>query len=82
MAMYKLVAPGFPRFIPVSPHAKPPGRWLPWGRSQKPGIISIGADDSYLQRRNAAVPAIDYQPDDPWETYPRIVNDLTQENKS
>jgi hypothetical protein len=79
MVSYKLIAPGFPRFVPVS-HTKPPGRWREWGKTPTPSIVSLGLprasqaeSESYLQRRNVPASARD---ENPTSSYPRAINEI------
>jgi hypothetical protein len=39
---YPLVGPSYPTFIPIAPGSRKTSTWREWGRSPKPGVISIG----------------------------------------
>jgi hypothetical protein len=89
---YRLIGATYPTFIPVAPNTKKTSSYREWGRSPKPGVISIGlprapqvlsiADresESYRQRRNEIARAINLRSDEQSDSYPRMVNEFRKE---
>jgi hypothetical protein len=61
--VYPLIAPAYPTFVPVAPNTKKTATWREWGRSPKPGVISIGLPRASQQPTPS-------QPADVWQPAP------------
>jgi hypothetical protein len=90
---YPLIGPTYPTLVPVAPNTKKTSSYREWGRSPKPGVISIGlprasqvhsiiepGSESYPLRRNVPTLAIDQRSDEESDTYPRMVNAFSKED--